>query len=294
MNFSGWMLWRHVSLLALSCFPSGVGFDCIRVGKLFMLLTPLVLAQGTLALPSEWELFAVDALHHIYGWDQEQRCLYKLWAPQYDSITRIGGAPGEEGFLGLTAIAPLGNQQLYVLDAEGQKIFLLGTNLQPLQQLTYVQLPKEVAEGYPVLLTVGRGGELYLLLRETQEIVKIDAFGRVLLRFGGKLYGPGSITNAIQLSADKDRVYVVDSAQRIILEYDNWGNFLFSTPFPQEGEKAYASSSGYAFWRGTVVEWQHKSMRQTYVAPEAIRAVWVQGKTLYWLGERRLGWFPLP
>lgn len=251
-------------------------------------------AQEMVSLPGRWSLFAVDALHHLYGWDPVQRALYKLWAPRYDSITRIGGAPGEEGFLGITALAPLGNQQLYVLDADGQKIMLLGTNLQPLQQLSYAQLPREVAEGYPILLTAGRGGELYLLLRETQEVVKIDAFGRVLLRFGGKLYGTGSIAGAGDLYADGERIYVVDTVQRLILMYDSWGNFLYGESFPDGIRQARGFAQGMVFWEGAGIIWQSAGARHLYETPEPVRAVWVRGGRLYWLGGHRLGWFLLP
>lgn len=251
-------------------------------------------AQESVAVPGRWSLFAVDALHHIYGWDPVQRALYKLWAPRYDSVTRIGGAPGVEGFLGVTALAPLGNQQLYVLDADGQKITLLGTNLQPLQQLSYAQLPREVAEGYPVFLTTGRGGELYLLLRETQEVVKIDPFGRVLLRFGGKLYGAGSIAGASGLHADDERVYVVDTILRRILVYDSWGNFLSDESFPADVRQAQAFRQGTAFWAGPQITWRVGETYHPYVAPEPIRGVWVRGNRLYWLGVHQVGWFPLP
>lgn len=251
------------------------------------------LAQGEVHLPGRWTVFAVDGLHHIYGWDPEQNALYKLWAPQYDSLTRIGGAPGEEGFLGVSAIAPLGNQQLYILDADGQKIALLGTNLQPLQRLTYAQLPREVAEGYPVLLTTGSGGELYILLRETQEIVKIDAFGRVLLRFGGKLYGPGSIAGAAHIHSDADRVFVADTVQRLLLEYDVWGNFLTAMPFPEKARLGTASRYGKAFWGDTDIYWYGKT-ETLYTLPEPIKGLWLREQRLYWLGERRVGWFQLP
>lgn len=251
------------------------------------------LAQTEINLPGRWTVFAVDGLHHLYGWDAEQGALYKLWAPRYDSLTRIGGAPGEEGFLGVSSIAPLGNQQVYILDTDGQKIALLGTNLQILQRLTYAQLPREVAEGYPALLTVGSGGELYLLLRETQEIVKIDAFGRVLLRFGGKLYGPGSIMGAALIQADGERLFVADTTQRLLMEYDAWGNFLGAVPFPEEAELATASRDGKAFWGKTSLYWQGKS-EVTYTMPEPIRGVWLRGQRLYWLGERRVGWLHLP
>ncbi|MCS6895004.1 MAG: hypothetical protein NZZ60_02490 [Bacteroidia bacterium] len=251
-------------------------------------------AQGVeFDLPAQWSLFAVDEVYNLYGWSGEERALYKVWAPKYDSLTRIGGVPGEEGFLGITALAPLGNQQLYVLDADGQKVFLLGTNLQPLQRLTYAQLPPEVSEGYPVLLAGGSGGELYLLLRESQEIVKVDAFGRVLLRFGGKVYGPGSLAGVVALYAESDRVYVVDTAQRRIVEYDTWGNFIGEEHIPAEVHGAIASRAGKAFWRGNQIIWRNGGEKQ-FLTSEPIRALWIRKQRLYWVGRHRGGWFPIP
>lgn len=246
-----------------------------------------------LVLPSPWVIFAVDGLHNIYGWDSNERVLYKIWVPRYDSVTRIGGVPGEEGFLGVTSIAPVGNQQLYVLDPAAQMITLLGTNLQPLQRIPYHRLPREVADGYPLLLTVSAGGELYLLLRETQEIVKIDPFGRVLLRFGGKVYGPGSILGASALHADGERLFVIDTVRRQILEYDAWGTFLRGTPFPERTQYAWASMQGKVFWAENILYWGGEK-RDTFYCGSAIRAVWIQGKRLYWLGERQVGAFLLP
>ncbi|MCS7298199.1 MAG: hypothetical protein RMK19_08220 [Bacteroidia bacterium] len=261
--------------------------------RLAFLLLTYAYAQEVIELPGEWSLFAVDGLYHIYGWDATQRAFYKLWAPRYDSLTRIGGAPGPEGFLSVASIAPIGNQQVYVLDAEGQKIMLLGTNLQPLQRLTYAQLPSEVAEGFPVLLTASSGTELYLLLRETQEILKVDAFGRVLLRFGGKVYGTGFLAGAAFLHAEGDKVFVVDTIRRAIIEYDSWGNYLQSVPFPPEMKKGWASEKGRVFWRNNLIRWEGMQL-MTYTCPVQVRAVWIQGRRLYWLGERQIGWFPLP
>lgn len=254
-------------------------------------------AQGELPLPAMGTLLAVDRLHHVYVWSEVERALYKLWAPRYDSITRIGGAPGEEGFLGITAIAPVGNQQLYVLDAAGQRIVLLGTNLQPLQQLTYAQLPREIAEGYPHLLTVGQAGELYLLLRETQEIVKIDAFGRVLLRFGGKVYGEGRMVGVASLYAENGRIYLVDTVLRRAAEYDAWGNFISALPFPSGMQRAWVSAQGSFFWRGKEGTWERAGASNTSASltlPASPEQVWIQGNRLYWMAGRRLGWLPLP
>lgn len=257
-------------------------------------LTALLMAQeNDFILPASWSLFAVDGLYNIYGWDKEARALYKLWAPRYDSLTRIGGVPGMEGFLDVTAIAPLGNQQVYVLDPAGQKVFLLGTNLQPLQRLSYDQLPTEVVEGYPVLLAARESGELYLLLRETQEIVKIDAFGRVILRFGGKIYGVGSISGAAGLYAEGDRVYVVDTVQHRLIEYDSWGSFIQEEHFPDTVQGVFPCQAGKALWGGNQITWKGK-IEQTFSASEPVRAVWVQNQRLYWIGKRRGGWFLIP
>ncbi|MCX7606778.1 MAG: hypothetical protein N2170_05905 [Bacteroidia bacterium] len=260
-----------------------------------MLFIGMVLAQGEVALPSSCTHFAVDGLYHLYVWSEGERALYKLWAPRYDSLSRIGGAPGEEGFLGVSSIAPVGNQQVYILDAAGQKIALLGTNLQPLQQLSYAQLPREVAEGYPTLLTVGGAGELYLLLRETQEIVKVDPFGRVLLRFGGKVYGPGRIIGAAFLYAEAGRLYLIDTILRQVSTYDSWGNFLEAFPFPPQAKDGRAFAQGKAFWRENVLWWYTSSAPlQEITLPAAPQEVWVRGDRLYWAAGRRLGWLPLP
>jgi len=255
----------------------------------------LLWAQGQVTLPAPVSLFAVDALHHMYVWSEPERALYKVWAPRYDSLTRIGGAPGEEGFLSVTSIAPIGNQQLYVLDAGGQKITLLGTNLQPLQQLLYSQLPPEVAQGYPVLLTVGSGGELYLFLRETQEVVKIDFFGRVLLRFGGKLFGPGRIVGGAALYAEAEQLFITDTVQRQILVYDSWGNFLKGVAFPEGMDRGAGFAAGTVFYRDTVGWWYSREGQELPLRfPTAPQAVWVREQRLYWAAGRVVGWLPLP
>lgn len=255
----------------------------------------LVWAQQEITLPAEGNLLAVDNLHHLYVWCAAERSLYKVWAPRYDSLTRIGGAPGEEGFLGVSALAPIGNQQLYVLDAEGQQILLLGTNLQPLQRLLYSQLPSEVVEGYPVLLAAGPAGELYLLIRQTQEIVKIDFFGRVLVRFGGKTYGPGRIVGAAALAVARGLLFVVDTARRQVLRYDLWGTFLDAFPYPSWAEGVVPGAQGLFFWDGQRGAWQPwQGDTSPVTLPTSPRAVALQESRLYWLAGRRLGWLPLP
>jgi len=255
----------------------------------------LVWAQQEIALPAAGELFAVDPLHHLYVWSARERALYKVWAPRYDSLTRIGGAPGEEGFLSVSALAPVGNQQLYVLDSEGQQILLLGTNLQPLQRLLYSQLPPEVVEGYPVLLAAGSAGELYLLLRQSQEIVKIDFFGRVLLRFGGKTYGPGRIVGAAALRATEGFLSVVDTTRRQVLRYDLWGTFQQAVEYPAWAEGATVGAEGVFFWGGQQGLWQPWAGEPSpVILPTVPQVVALQASRLYWLAGRRLGWLPLP
>lgn len=264
-----------------------------EIGGLFGLA--LLSAQGQLTLPTSADLLAVDALYHVYVWSQAEQALYKLWAPRYDSLSRIGGPVGPEGFLGLTSLAPVGNQQLYVLDAAGQKILLLGTNLQPLQAISYAQLPAEVAEGYPTLLTVRTGGELYLLLRETQEVVKIDFFGRVLVRFGGKVFGPGRLLGVSRLQAGDRYLYLTDTLRQEIVVYDSWGSFVEAVPFPSQAKDGIGFAEGLVFWRDTLGWWQpHGKPPQTFTFPTAPTAIWVQSARLYWVAGRSLGWFPLP
>ncbi|MEN2992350.1 MAG: hypothetical protein ABDH91_02220 [Bacteroidia bacterium] len=259
-------------------------------------LSPLLFlyGQATYSLPFVAQRLAVDALHNLYIWAPAERALYKFWAPAYDSVIRVGGVPGTEGFLEASSLSPVGNQQLYLLDAAAQKICLLGTNLQPLQELSYADLPEEVQPYYPALLAAGSATELYLLLRETQEVVKIDPFGRVLLRFGGKVYGPGRIQGAAHLHAEGEKVTVVDTAARRILFYDRWGNFLESWPFPPEATMGKAFSEGGAFWRETQIWWQTPEGISHYTAPASIQDVWVRGKRLYWLAQGQWGWLPLP
>ncbi|GIV24557.1 MAG: hypothetical protein KatS3mg026_0249 [Bacteroidia bacterium] len=255
----------------------------------------LAWAQQEITLPVAGDLLAVDPLHHLYVWSAAERSLYKVWAPRYDSLTRIGGAPGEEGFLGVSALAPVGNQQLYVLDAEGQQILLLGTNLQPLQRLLYSQLPPEVVEGYPALLTAGPAGELYLLVRQTQEIVKIDFFGRVLVRFGGKTYGPGRIVAAGALTGAGELIGVVDTTLRQVLRYDRWGTFLDALPYPSWAEGAAVGERGLFFWSGQRGLWQPwQGEASPITLPTSPQVVVLQESRLYWLAGRRLGWLPLP
>ncbi|MCS6790597.1 MAG: hypothetical protein NZ580_06420 [Bacteroidia bacterium] len=255
-----------------------------------LLWAKLVLQIHTWLLPCESSLFAVDAVHNVYLWCPQEKALYKLWAPTYDSVSRIGGAPGSEGFLGVTSLVPTGNQQLYVLDAEGQKLYLLGTNLQPLQEVPYENLPPEVAGSYPWLMTVGSGGALYLLLRESQEIVKIDPFGRVLMTFGGKTYGDGAIVAGTALHAENEKIYAADTLRRCILIYDNWGNFLEALPFPEEAQQGIVSAHYPIFW-GRQKIWVGEKEIEIPFTPSQ---VWLQGERLYWMSGQQMGWLLRP
>lgn len=266
----------------------------VRGGVFFGL--GLLAAQGQITLPAAADILAVDGLYHVYLWSQAEKALYKLWAPTYDSVSRIGGPVGPEGFLGLTSLAPVGNQQLYALDAAGQKIFLLGTNLQPLQTLSYAQLPAEIAEGYPVLLTVRAGGELYLLLRETQEVVKVDCFGRVLVRFGGKVFGPGRLLSVSRMQAGEAYLYLTDTLRREMVVYDAWGSFVEAIPFPPKAKDGVGFAEGLVFWRDTLGWWRGTSggTLRSFTFPVAPKAIWVQRERLYWVADRNLYWLPLP
>lgn len=184
-----------------------------------------------ISLPCTPTQVALDELKHLYLWCPAERALYKIWAPRYDSLLRIGSLGSTEGFLEVVSLAPIANQQLYVLDVGRQKLFLLGTNLQPLQHLDFANLPSEVASGFPVHLTASPSGELFFVLRETQEIVRVDAFGRVLVRFGGKVAGPARLSWVEAIRATQDRLWVYDKAAHQLLAFDLWGNLL-APPYP--------------------------------------------------------------
>jgi hypothetical protein len=111
-------------------------------------------------LPCAPTLIAVDEIGHVYAWCSAEKSLLKVWAPQYDSITRVGGGPGaREGFLDIRSLAPVGNQQLYVLDVGQQALLLLGTNLQVLQKVRFEEMAPELWQGFPSELTVMPGGD---------------------------------------------------------------------------------------------------------------------------------------
>jgi len=183
-------------------------------------------------LPCTPTRIAVDELGHLYAWCDTEKALLKLWPPRYDSLTRIGGGPASrEGFFEVTSLAPIGNQQLYVLDVGRQALFLLGTNLQVLQKIRFEEMAPELWRGFPTHLSVMPGGDLFIALRETQEIVRVDAFGRILVRFGGKITGPASLVRIQDLQANETFLTVLDQGYQLKV-FDPWGSLLSTIVLP--------------------------------------------------------------
>lgn len=183
-------------------------------------------------LPCVPTRLAVDELGHIYAWCDVDKALLKLWAPRYDSLSRIGGGPASrEGFFAIHSLATIGNQQLYVLDGGRQTLFLLGTNLQVLQKIRFEEMAPELWQGFPTHLSAMPGGDLFIALRETQEIVRVDAFGRILVRFGGKLAGPAALVRIHDLQASETALTVLDQGYQLKV-FDPWGSLLTTSTLP--------------------------------------------------------------
>ncbi len=251
-------------------------------------------------LPCAPGLLAVDELGHIYAWCGEEKSLLKVWAPHYDSVTRVGGGPGaQEGFFEITSLVPIGNQQLYVLDVGRQALFLLGTNLQILQKIRFEEMASELWLGFPSRLTAMPGGDLFVVLRETQEIVRIDAFGRLLVRFGGKVAGPAALVGIQALQAGNDLLTVLDGSYQIKV-FDPWGMLLSTWRLPVETQ-FWVLGRGSVLWRTSrgwtyVPDVQRPESQYTLTGlPEENPAsAYLTEKVLYYTMGRALLAFSLP
>ncbi len=251
-------------------------------------------------LPCLPGLLAVDELGHVYAWCPEEKSLLKVWAPRYDSVTRVGGGPGaREGFFQVGSLAPIGNQQLYVLDVGRQALFLLGTNLQVLRKVRYEEMAPELWQGFPNRLAAMPGGDIFLALRETQEVVRIDAFGRMLVRFGGKTAGPAALIRIQDLQAGNELVLVLEEAYQLKV-FDSWGTLLQTVPLPRES-RFLALGQGSILWQmpdGWTyipdVRQPQKRYSLTGLPEEVPDAGYLLKKQFYCTMGRALFVFPLP
>jgi hypothetical protein len=76
-----------------------------------------------------------------------------------------------------------------------------------------------------------QGGDLFIALRETQEIVRVDAFGRILVRFGGKIAGPAALVRIHDLQASETALTVLDQGYQLKI-FDPWGSLLTTSTLP--------------------------------------------------------------
>ncbi len=247
-------------------------------------------------LPCIPNQIALDELNHLYLWCPAERALYKMWAPRYDSVVRIGNVGTTEGFLDVASLAPIANQQLYVLDVGRQKLFLLGTNLQPLQRIDFMDLPAEVARGFPMLLTATPSGELFFVLRETQEIVRVDAFGRLLVRFGGKVAGPARLSWVEALCATHDRLWVYDKAAHQLLAFDLWGNLLAPAyPAPKAATFVALGPQHALFQRGNTLIFLREGVAVHQMdLPDPIRGAYLSQEIAYLVSDQVIEKVALP
>lgn len=195
---------------------------------------------------------AVDLLENVYLLAPEKNALYKLWAPHYDSISRIGGTGlGTESLNNPRHLSVAPPQQVYVLDFNSQRILVLNTNLQPQQVfiLSDAQLPNRITvQSFAISPT----GNLYLLGLEDARVYKLDVFGRYLLDFGGKTYGEGQLITPVSIWATEKEILVLDTTLQKIQRYTPWGQYLgfYSPPPDSAWQKAYFTLKGILWQKG--------------------------------------------
>ncbi|MGQ9863478.1 MAG: hypothetical protein ACUVRD_03205 [Bacteroidia bacterium] len=214
---------------------------------------------------------AVDLLENVYLLAPEKNALYKLWAPRYDSISRIGGMGlGTESFNYPTQLAIAPPQQVYVLDFNSQRILVLNTNLQPQQTFTLseAQLPSRITVQS---FTLSPTGNLYLLALEDARVYKLDVFGRYLLDFGGKTYGEGQLITPVSLWATEKEILILDTTLKKIQRYNSWGQYMgFYSPPAADWQKAHFTLRGIVWQKGSSL----KDLPQLPQAPLDVSATY--------------------
>lgn len=186
-------------------------------------------------IPSAADI-AVDGERNIYLLEEQGNRLHKLLAiANYDSVVTIGGkSHREEGMLHPIKIVVPNRQQLYVLDEGNARLLLFNTNLKLVKQIDFNQRDdnwqwlSEGEEVFPQTFTVGPTGDLFILNRFNNKVLKINTFGEWELSFGGTDYGEGALFAPIDVAVNRDKLVMVsDTAAQAIFVYNLFGIFQY-------------------------------------------------------------------
>ena len=179
----------------------------------------------------------IDGEGNIYLLEAQGNWITKLLAiAAHDSAVRIGGKSHRaEGLFEATKMVVPNRQQLYVLDEGQSRILLFNTNLKPINQIDFGQRDDNWQwlsageEIYPSDMNVAPTGDLFILNRYDNKVLKINTFGEFELSFGGTDYGEGALYAPVEIAANQlKQVMVSDTLDQELFVFNLFGIFQYT------------------------------------------------------------------
>jgi len=118
-----------------------------------------------------------------------------------------------------------------VVDRANHRLLYFDRQLNYLSQLALRQYVAEIA--YPMAVATSRLGELFILLAETNQVLKIETLKKTTSYFGGFEYGRYALRLPQTLRFDKIGIIVVAEQDGTLLEYDRFGTPLLRIEPPK-------------------------------------------------------------
>lgn len=212
---------------------------CVKT--LFPFLLAILSISGIDQKPLRYEVpvgcaeLALDEEQNFILLNPEQGEIYKLLAPDYDSMITAGGRGARtEGLLSPTKLEVFSRQRIYVLDEAQRGAVILSANLRPAEAIDFLDPNRpDEAPDFPIDLAVSPAGELYVLDGLNAKVYMYDAFGKLRLSFGGQDYGEGALfqPTAIDINHENREVWVLDTSQHKALVYSRFGEYLFNQDY---------------------------------------------------------------
>jgi len=119
-----------------------------------------------------------------------------------------------------------------IIDRANLQIILFDRQL---NYLTNLPLQKYLSGmAYPVSVAANRMGEIYILLAEANQVLKLENFNKAVTYFGGFDYADYALNQPAQIRLDPNGRVVIANQECVLYEFDRYGAPLLKVTPPQK------------------------------------------------------------
>ena len=201
---------------------------------LFCLMSLIASDQRTTRTPQDFSdtafvsavAFCFDLSNNLYVLDEGQNIVFKF--SNEGKLIRTAGGYGWSNveFDHPKDISSPNDLDIYISDYGNHRIVRIDRNLNFIFELPSPdeQLPSERLFGYPYSIAVDGIGELFIVDKENNRIVKVGTSNEIERTFGGIDAGKGSLYNPSRIRVSERNLVYVQDGNRLVI-FDRFGNY---------------------------------------------------------------------